>query len=434
MPDSSETQPPSVQHPPAHAQPIRPAERVVAIDVVRGLAILGILLVNVGMFKWPHEGMLVDLPGDWSLADRIARWLTRTLAEGKFYLMFSALFGLGMSIQMERLTARGASFASLYTRRLLILLAIGVAHITLFWYGDILALYAVLGFTLLLLRKRSSRTVLIVALVAYVLPILAVGAFTGLFALAELDPDAAIKAEDEMARERDEMIAAGTESIETYRQGTYGEVLRQRLSDYVSSGIGLTFVVPTIIAMFLFGMYVGRRRWISRYELHARLWRRLAFIGLPVGLALNVAFTIIVERTADRITPTLGNYIGYLAYMLGGPLMTFGYAAAIFLLMRRARWPERLAPLAAVGRMALTNYLLQTLICTTIFYSYGFGMFGKVGAAVGLLLTATIYAGNIVLSVWWLRRFQYGPMEWLWRSLTYAQMQPMRRTSRTSAA
>jgi len=150
----------------------------------------------------------------------------------------------------------------------------------------------------------------------------------------------------------------------------------------------------------------------------------LATFGLAFGLLCNVAYTLLSELgNREGMTPLY--FAGYAIEWLGVPPLSFGYAAIIVLLVRSPRWRRWLSPLAAVGRTALTNYLLQTLVCTTLFYGYGFGLFGKVGPAAGLLLSVAIYIAQLPLSVWWLRHFRFGPAEWLWRSLTYMRLQPM---------
>jgi len=154
--------------------------------------------------------------------------------------------------------------------------------------------------------------------------------------------------------------------------------------------------------------------------------------GLIIGVAGNAAFA--VGGSFDPSPTSVMQNVGRLCLVVAAPALTLFYASTIILLTQREIWRRRLAPLAAVGRTALSNYLLQSLICTTIFYSYGLALFGKVGPSLGLLLTITIFLIQVPLSVWWLRRFQFGPIEWLWRSLTYWQRQPMRVNGSVSRA
>jgi len=184
----------------------------------------------------------------------------------------------------------------------------------------------------------------------------------------------------------------------------------------------------SVLAIFLLGLYAGRRRIFHDISAHLPFIRRVQRWGLMIGLAGNAAFA--VGGSFEPSPTSVTQNVGRLCLVVAAPAMMLFYASTIVLLTQRDIWRRRLAPLAAVGRTALSNYLLQSLICTTIFYGYGFAFFGKVRPSFGLLLTITIFLIQIPLSVWWLRRFQFGPIEWLWRSLTYWQRQPMRVSGR----
>ncbi|MEW6252144.1 MAG: DUF418 domain-containing protein [Planctomycetota bacterium] len=450
------------------AAPVAPEERIFAVDVLRGFALLGILLVNMMGFSLPQQVWALREPWWSSGPDRAAVWLTNAFASGKFYALFSLLFGLGLYLQMQRLEARGRRFVGLYARRLLVLLGFGVAHIVLLWYGDILTLYALLGWVLLALRKRSNALVLGLAAAVYLLPLLYIGGqavqalyLTGTTGSAATEGSAAVvdanatpaDAEDQFDDGRDEAWAAMEQEqaeyelaeqsaareqqhatmvqeirriIDVYRDGTFGEVVRQRLADERYSLYSVALMAPVVLAMFLAGLYVGRRGILHDPAAHRRLLLVLAYIGLPLGLAVNMGYATFFNWAQAQgwlwnlQVPTQA------CYQLGMPLLTGGYAAALVLLAQRAAWQQRLAPLAAVGRMALTNYLLQSVVCTTVFYSYGLGWYGQVSPARGMLLALAIYAAQVPLSLWWLGRFRFGPAEWLWRTLTYWRVQPPR--------
>ena len=410
-------------------RPITAQERLPAIDTLRCVAIFGILLVNLSSFKAPIDAARLATVWWPSLPDCVARWVIRTLAEGKFYTLFSFLFGLGMAIQMQRVEARGGRFARLYLRRLAVLLLIGACHVGLLWYGDVLVIYALLGFPLLLFRKLAGKTILICCLLAYLIPILIMSTSLAPEQWPSFDGQAAAQAAPWDGWTAEDVAALLKPDIATYGQGSFAEIMVRRLEDYRSllSSI-VKYFVPQVFAMFLLGLWVGRRRILHDPAPHERLLRRLVLWGLPFGLLCNAGFTALLHIGGEEwlIWPT---FEGYVLQWVGVPPLAFGYAAGVVLLIRSDAWRRRLAPLAAVGRMALSNYLLQTLVCTTLFYSYGLGLFGKVGPAWGLLMTVVIFALQIPLSVWWLRRFRFGPMEWLWRSLTYARRQPMRRAT-----
>ncbi len=412
--------------PPGTLSPIAGDERIEAVDALRGFCLLGILMVNMALFAGPLQALLLAEPWWPARHDRMATFAIRALAEGKFYALFSMLFGFGMAIQMQRARARGRRFVGVYLRRLLVLLAIGLLHGLLLWYGDILALYALMGFILLLFSRVSTRVNLIIAGVAYVVPTVLYVGLTGLIGLAQLSPQGAQKINTAFTAAAEETEAQALAAVPAYAEGSWAAIFDQRLID-LQSTLGFTlWLSPTILALFLLGLCVGRIGILHDPARYDRLLRWLAGWGLLLGLLLNTGMAWIAEVSDPMMLGPLG-VARQLLYTVGMPLLSFGYAALIVRLMQQPAWQRRLSPMAAAGRMALTNYLGQTIICTTLFYSYGLGLFGKVGPAFGLLLVIAIYAAQLALSTWWLRRFRFGPLEWLWRSLTYARPQPMLR-------
>jgi len=406
--------------------PVPGQERIEAIDILRGVAILGILIVNMGLFSLP-EG----LPAHqlWpSMVDRTAEKLILFFAQEKFKSLFSFLFGLSLAVQMMRAEARGARFLPLYLRRLCILLLIGLAHFLLLWDGDILHDYALLGFVLLLFRRRSLKTLLVWASIFLSIPVLFYGLTTYCSITRQVNPQLmkwisfGNGAEDQKTIEETRRI---------YSRGTYAEMITLRARELpkdLTPGTDDAY----ILTIFLLGLYVGRRRIFHDISAHLPVIRRVQVWGLMIGVAGNAAFA--VGGSFDPSPTSVMQNVGRMCLLFAAPAMSFFYASTIILLTQGEAWRRRLAPLAAVGRMALSNYLLQSLICTTIFYSYGLALFGKVRPSLGLLLTIIICLIQIPLSVWWLRRFQFGPIEWLWRSLTYWLLQPMRVVSRPRPA
>jgi uncharacterized protein len=390
--------------------PVRGQERIEAIDILRGVAILGILVVNMGLFSLP-EG--VPTHG-------IAEQLIFFFAQEKFKALFSFLFGLGLAVQLLRAEARGTRFLPLYARRLAVLFLIGVAHFLLVWDGDILHDYAENGFILLLFRGRSLRTLLVWAGALIAIPLF----FFGLTTYNSITHRVHGPLQSWIAYETDpDDQQTITENTRIYSRGRYAEQVALRAEELpydVTPDIDDAYV----LAMFLLGLYAGRRRIFHDVPAHFPFLRRVQRWGLLIGIAGNAAF--VAGGAFDPSPTSVMQNVGRMCLVVAAPAMTFFYASTIVLLAQRETWRRRLAPLAAVGRTALSNYLLQSLICTTIFYSYGLALFGKVSPSAGLLLTVAIFLVQIPLSVWWLRRFQFGPIEWLWRSLTYWQRQPMR--------
>jgi uncharacterized protein len=398
--------------------PVRRQERIEVIDILRGVAILGILVVNMGLFSLPE-----DLPAHelWpNIIDRAVETLILFFAQEKFKTLFSFLFGLGLAVQMIRAEARGARFLPLYLRRLFVLFLIGIAHFVLLWDGDILHNYAVDALILLLFRHRSFKTLLVWASIFLCVPLLHFGFTTYCSINREANPLVKnwIAVEDPA-----EVQKTIDENRRLYSRGTYVEMIKSRASDLPADtlpGIDDAY----ILSIFLLGLYAGRRGIFHDVPSHLPLIRRVQRWGLMIGVAGNAA--VAVGGSFDPSPTSVLQNVGRMCLVFAAPAMSFFYASTIILLTQSEAWRQRLAPLAAVGRMALSNYLFQSLICTIIFYSYGLALFCKVRPSLGLLLTIIIFLIQIPLSVWWLRRFQFGPVEWLWRSLTYWQCQPMR--------
>jgi uncharacterized protein len=381
-------------------RPVQQSERIHILDILRGFAIFGILAVNMAGFASP-----AFLPGYVSPAsvpwyDTLAQNLVLFFAEGKFYTIFAFLFGLGFAVQLARADAKGKDIRSFYPRRLVVLFGFGVLHAIFFWTGDILRLYAVLGFTLLAFRKRSNRTLLIWAGALFALSFVVLG-FLG----APGGKETAVPGFDIVGMAR-----------AAYTSASYLDVLGfQTLASPVSFLILLLIQGPSVMALFVLGLIIGRLHFFERlFEQRNVLWRVL-WIGLVVGLIANSLF-VFAEH----------DWLASLGFTIGAPALAAVYVGGLSLLSLRARGAGLLAPLGQVGRMALSNYVLQSVICATLFGGFGFGLYEQVGAAGLLGLTFLIYLAQIPLSVWWLNRFQFGPIEWLWRSLTYGKRQPWR--------
>jgi uncharacterized protein len=398
--------------------PVRRAERIETIDVLRGMAILGILIVNMTMrgFSLPEGLPAREL---WpNMVDRTVETLILFFADQQFITLFAFLFGLGVAEQMMRADERGARFVSLYLRRLCVLWLIGMGHFLFLWDGDILHAYAQDGFYLLVFLRRSLKTLLVWAGILLCIPLLFFGFTTRYAITGHVNPYAMhwIQYED-LGEDQD----AIEEARQIYSRGTYAEMIKSRAR-------GLGELLPGsgdahILAGFLLGLYAGRRGIFHNVSAHLPLIRRVQRWGLMIGVAGSAVF--VIGESDPSATSVLQN-VGRMCLVFGAPAMSLFYASTAILLTQDGAWRRRLAPLAAVGRMALSNYLLQSLICTMIFYSYGLALFCQVRPSLCLLLTIIIWLIQIRLSVWWLRRFQFGPIEWLWRSLTYWQPQPMR--------
>jgi uncharacterized protein len=405
---------------PQRLAPAGADERIELIDVVRGFALYGVLLANLIWIA--HDGAVTPaqvaaLPT--AALDHVVRLGVEFFIDWKFYTLFSFLFGLGFSVQLMRGERRRTPILPVYLRRLAILFGFGLTHAYLIWYGDILHHYALLGFLIILARKWSNRALLGVGIgLGVVLPALVVIG-TGLVRPSELraGPDPA-KLQVLEARFR------------AFTSGSYAASFRENAKYAVSfwtSGFALQFL-PAILGKFFLGFYAGRRRLLEQPEVHLVLFRRLLVWGLLVGLIGNALWVWTTELTdSGRVASSSGWVLAaQVPIYLGLVAMTGFYLSGLVLLWRRPEWRSRLAWLAPVGRMALTNYLTHSVIYLAVFYGFGLVLLGRVGAASCLALSAVVFAGQIMLSSWWLRRFRFGPAEWVWRSLTYGVRQPMR--------
>lgn len=405
--------------------PVAPTERIETLDVLRGFALFGILVVNMAVFSWPIYQVLMGNPVWTTRTDAIADWVVRFLAEGKFFPLFSFLFGMGFAIQMERAAARGADFGGRYARRLVTLLGIGLAHAFLIWEGDILVMYSLCGFLLLAFRNCKPRTLLVWAAACLLIAVVIYALLWALLTVGSLVPEIAKEIEQGLAEEGELEARLAAENLRIFARGSVAEIFAQRAQNVLYLYRYAWVYAPTVFAMFLLGLCAGRRRILQNVEEHLGFVRRALIWGLCLGLPANAVYAV-AYGLSDPLNINLVWVITGAALIVGGPALCFFYVATITLMLRRDVWRRRLRPLAAAGRMALTNYLCQSLVCTTIFYSYGLGWYGSVGRAAGLGLAVVIYATQIPLSVWWLKRFRFGPVEWLWRTLTYGKRQPMR--------
>lgn len=413
-------------------EPVSPAERIQVIDILRGYALFGVLLINMRNF---------DLPGQkWTgIVDQVALCLTIALGDSKFWTLFSFLFGLGFALQMGRAEARGVRFLPVYLRRLLVLLLFGFLHHLLLYGGDILFEYAVVGFLLLLFRARSFRTILLVASVCFVIPMVEFAVEVrsreiqqANLRVAQPTPQEAAQrqSEERVRREEDE------EELRISTRGSYKEVVayhaREFAQEYSKSAAylwrpgGPGGMLGGAFPLFLLGLYAGRRRFFENLPAHLPFIRKLLWWGLAVGLVCTLV-SVAGQRpeVTEPYRRPLRHYTGIL-WFVGTPALSFAYASAIILLVQKEKWMKRLAPLAAVGRMALTNYLLMSLTFSTMFYRYGLGLYGEIGPALNVAVTLLIYTFEVAFSVWWLERFRFGPVEWVWRTLTYGELQPIR--------
>jgi uncharacterized protein len=389
---------------PDPASPVPPSERIPDIDVLRGFALLGILAANMRGFLAPASVYFTPELFFHSSVDMAVQTGIDTLASGKFITIFSMLFGVGFAIQLDRAHARGQDL-TYYWRRSTWLLVFGLAHVVLLWFGDILHLYALAGFFLMLFRKHGNQSLLRWSFALYWVPMVFATGFLVASWLGARMPMPPPPTSAEIAGH-----------FRIFSQGTPGEMLVQRLRDFAMLGAAIPFLGPRLLGTMLFGLWIWRRGVLGDLDGHRALLISVRNLGLLIGLPLNVV-AIAIQRIfhPHPMAPSLAGWFQFLVMSVGIPALALGYACAILLWAR----PGNLRPFAAVGRMALTNYLLQSLVCTTIFNAYGGALFGTTGLVAGLVVTFAVYGAQVPFSVWWISRYRFGPMEWLWRRLIY---------------
>jgi len=362
--------------------------RLTAIDICRGFALLGVLLANLQSLTYPG----VYLPplgfAEHSAVDRATEALLRIFAEGSFYPLFAALFGLGFAMQMQRPGFTPAHFR----RRLLVLLSFGLLHAILVWEGDILVSYALLGFALIPLHRRSTCTLLLVVS----------GCLIYSFAMFDLAFNAG------------ESPNSTLEAITTiYAQGNYLEVTQVRLSDLGLIIAEVLFYFPHLLACFLVGLLIGRRG-VEATLSDGPLLRSTLVSALAIGLPI-----VFTQGYVMLTQPAVPAWLTALDTTVGSAALGFAYAAALLLLLQIPIWTARLAPLGALGRASLSNYLTQSLIFTSLYYGYGGGLYARVHLSLSVLLALVLFTLQVLASRWWLSRHAQGPVEALWRRLTY---------------
>jgi len=407
------------------AEPVQAQERIEILDVIRGFALLGILIANMAAFSSPALYFEVIGKNMWTgFGDTITSSFISLFIQGKFYFMFSFLFGLGFAIFYERAKAKSTRPILLFYRRLFILLLIGLVHAFFIWSGDILVAYALLGFLLPLFFNRKPKTLLIWAATLFCVFILLTALLIGLIAL--LNTVKAGTTADITQSVVTDMESRVESSLHAYGQGTFAEIMTQRTSDTFFALSQMLYAgLFTMFPLFLLGLYVGKKAILQNIEANLPLikttWKWSLVIGLPMSI---VQFICTKLMAADLFS--VYSVIHTVTAILGGVGLCLFFMTSIVLLCQDKKWSLKLKPLASMGRMSLSNYLFQSIVCTTIFYSYGLGLYGKVGPALGFVLTIVILTLQIFISTYWLKRYQFGPMEWVWRCLTYGKLFRMR--------
>lgn len=410
----------AASRPAAPAVEAASAARVQSIDMLRGFALCGILLIHTAIFAFPGAPPGFAFAGP--LWERLILSGLILFVDAKFVCLFAALFGVGFALQHAQAERRGIAFAPRFRRRLLVLGLIGAAHVALIWEGDILLLYAAVGLLLLPLRSAPTPRLLRRAALVLGIPLLLLTLAFGSLWLARLHPPSASLIQGAEAQFLNGFEGTRAAMLERYAGASFPEAARARVGAYLRNVPLLLTRMPAVLAMFLLGYALGRRGVLREVDQHLPLLRRARAWGLGAGLPLS----LLVALGYATLSPFAAFTALAFNQVLAGPLLAVGYGAALLLLLRRPAWARLLAHLGAYGRMGLSNYLIQSLLCGLIFYGYGLGLVGEVTPSQALLLAVALNSALIAGSTIWLRRFRYGPAEWVWRSLTLGRVQPMR--------
>ncbi|MBO8196684.1 DUF418 domain-containing protein [Streptomyces oryzae] len=368
------------------------APRIRDVDALRGFALLGILLVNVQVMADPYMGQ-----GPYhSVGERVAAWLVTALVSSKFYLLFAFLFGYSFTLQARSAERDEAGFAGRQLRRLLCLFVLGVAHAVLLFPGDILMTYAVLGLVLFAARGLAPRRAMCGAVgLVVALAVLLLG--SGLLALSTTDtpaPEAAI--------------------VTAAHGGDPVSVVHANLRQWHELLAGDVLYAPHILAAFLVGLAAGKRRLLAEFGRYRAQTKRLVTYGLPLGLAGALCSALCRNGPLDARWYDIGAAVG----VVTAPALTAAYGCGLLLLLRTRHGRRIGTVLAAAGRMALTNYLTQSLVMALVFTGYGLALYGRVGMVAVLAGCFVLYAAQLALSVWLMRRFRRGPVERLLHTVT----------------
>ncbi len=399
--------------------PITEARRIVSLDVLRGVAVLGILVMNVQSFSmigaaYMNPTAYGNLEGvNWSVY-----YFCHLFADQKFWTIFSMLFGAGVLVMTARCEATGRSAAGVHYRRMGWLLLFGLLHAHLLWYGDILYFYALCGVVLYLFRKLPPWALIVLGLGSISVTFI-VNMLFGVAFGSGMMPVESIKG---WWLPPPEMIDA---EINAYR-GSWIEQMPHRMKTAI---IFETFLLVMAIGWRTGGiMLIGMA--LHKLGVFTAQRSRL-FYGSLVALAGVVGIPAIMygvsRNVAEGWDPLYSFYFGAAWNYWASLLVALGWVGVVMLACKTAAFRPLTRPFEAVGRMALTNYFMQTIICTTVFYGHGFGQFGRFERWQQLVLVAAVWAFQLIVSPIWLRSFRFGPFEWLWRSLTYLKFQPMRR-------
>ena len=391
---------------------VKNQDRIQVLDVLRGFALAGILIINamsILAVNGSTPAFTVDIP----VADRTLQDLILFFIESKFFTLFSLLFGIGFAIQIQSAEKQGNAFFPRISRRMAGLLIFGLLHVLLLWDGDILVIYAITGTLLILFRKTTFSRIRKWVISLLAVPgalVLAILVYTLIVRLSASGAETFAKSDASLAKE-----FANTDTTQKLLQSGFIEGIAERIHTYLELSPLLFSRIPTVLAMFLIGLYLGRSNFIRQLPEKIEILKKVCIWGLTVGFSLMF---LIVAGT--KFLPAVSALIAIIEdQYLAGPILCLGYASAITLAFLKNPTRKIYGFFSKVGRMALTNYLTQSLVLTFLAYGWGLGLALKLNGFQVLGISVLLYVAQVILSGLWLSKFRYGPFEWVWRCITY---------------
>lgn len=404
-------------------------QRYISLDAMRGFAVMGILAMNIISFAMPEWAYITPAAyGGDSLADQIAWFLAFIFIDGKMRGLFSLLFGASMMLVIDRAVAKGESAAQVHYRRMAWLAVFGLAHYFFIWFGDILFLYAIIGMIAFRFRNWPPERLVKIACIIFAVGLALWGIQFGalqIFQYFATRPDATA----DMARQFRELMDSADLAFNiapdlALHRSSYAAITMDRLDEWSTPLILVVQSIGETLPLMMIGMAMQKSGFMTG-NWEAIDYRRWVMRMLPVGLLLTLVLGVwIVAVDFDRITALA---VFFFWGAIPRIMLTVGYAAVLILIIRRYQNHPMLARVAATGRAAFSNYLGTSIVMTTIFYGYGFGLFGHVGRTGLWVFVLGAWAVMLLWSKPWLMAFHFGPLEWLWRSLARGKVQIMRR-------
>lgn len=408
--------------------PVTTDSRIEYLDILRGISILFIFTANIPFFSgWIFIGEEGQLSMSGRQVNELIEMFLLILVDGKFYSLFSILFGIGFAVQYLNAQKSNKPFAAFFVRRMFGLLLIGSIHLFGLWVGDILTLYALLGFLLIAFRKTTDKTLLTTAVVLILMPVIqwiimkSTGFFYPYLIFGKFQ-----EIWDAMNLPNRDWSGSGRVGFDPMHMLTINSIgdwfqINSKWPMIRLAMILLEGRMFKVMALFIMGFWVGKQITSNDLLQNIPFLKKVMLVGFTLGIPMNILRYYTESQSGD-----LWEFMGYFSYAFGVIPLACAYAAAIAFWIRNNT--NKLAWFAPVGRMALTNYLSQTVICIVIFYGFGFGLAGKVPLWGVMLILIGIFSIQMIFSKFWLSKFKFGPMEWVWRQMTYGKIISLRKS------